>query len=363
MSKTIKTRIQNKHDIPENWARATFIPLPGELIIYDDHYFDASGNKIVVADAIKYKIGDGVTAINDLPFVVKEDTTGDVKLSDQFTITKDFGYYTLDGAASKKVGTAGQSLHQFLQGAFAAEDKTIFSTSPSCSISMSGGSAEIGSTITPSASWSTNAGSYKWGTYANGTADYSKKGTGITYDTGKITIDKTSFVITGETKVTASSTAVRSAVTNYPCSNLGSDLTSDLAEEYKSTKFLTPTKTATFTCYRCGFYGTLESKSEAISSTLVRSLSNKTTAAPAAGNSWTLDIPAGAIRVIFAYPATLRDVSSVVDAATKYDVKTSFTKHTIDVCGADGKNAVSYKVYVSDFANANTDANTYTIII
>ena len=71
MSKTIKTRIQNKHDIPENWAKATFIPLPGELIIYDDHYFNAEGTKVVVADCVKYKIGDGVTTINELPFVEK----------------------------------------------------------------------------------------------------------------------------------------------------------------------------------------------------------------------------------------------------------------------------------------------------
>lgn len=71
MSKTIKTRIQNKHDIPSNWEKATFIPLPGELIIYDDHYFDIEGNKVVVADAIKYKIGDGKTPINELPFVEK----------------------------------------------------------------------------------------------------------------------------------------------------------------------------------------------------------------------------------------------------------------------------------------------------
>ena len=73
MSKTIKTRIQNKHDIPANWEKASFVPLAGELIIYDDHYFDEEGNKIVVADTIKYKFGDGVTAIDDLPFVVDYD--------------------------------------------------------------------------------------------------------------------------------------------------------------------------------------------------------------------------------------------------------------------------------------------------
>jgi hypothetical protein len=71
LSKTIHTRIQNKHDIQANWERATFVPLAGELIIYDDHYFDAEGNKVVVADCIRYKIGDGITPINELPFADK----------------------------------------------------------------------------------------------------------------------------------------------------------------------------------------------------------------------------------------------------------------------------------------------------
>lgn len=378
MVKTVKTRVQNKHDLEVNWNNATFVPFAGELIVYDIEV-DAEGNALTkLVDGVqktvhelvgrdspytyeRFKIGDGVTQIQKLPFATSMDN--DIRLSEQFTITQDFGYYKLDGAASKKVGSVGQSLHQFLQGAFAAEDTTIFATSPSCGISMSGGSAEIGSTITPSASWSTGAGTYKWGTYSNGAANYSNKTTGITYSTGAITIDKSSFVISGSTTVTASGDAVRSAVTNYPCSNLGSDLTEDLAAEYKEEKTLSKTKTATFTCYRCGFYGTLETKAGDIDSDLVRSLGTKTTSAPAAGNSWTLSIPTGAIRVVFAYPATLRDVTSVVDAATKYDVKTSFTKYTVDVEGADGYTAASYKVYVSDFANANTEANTYTITI
>jgi hypothetical protein len=67
--KTVKTRVQNKHDIPANWEKAiNFIPLAGELIIYDDHYFDDNGTKVVVADTVKYKVGDGITLINDLPF-------------------------------------------------------------------------------------------------------------------------------------------------------------------------------------------------------------------------------------------------------------------------------------------------------
>lgn len=53
-------RIVNKHDIEENWLKATgFTPKQGELIVYDidDNY---SYERI--------KIGDGVQNVNDLPF-------------------------------------------------------------------------------------------------------------------------------------------------------------------------------------------------------------------------------------------------------------------------------------------------------
>lgn len=54
----VNTRIKHKHDIEANWMKAkNFIPLPGELIVYD---YD-TGRKI--------KIGDGVTNVNLLPFV------------------------------------------------------------------------------------------------------------------------------------------------------------------------------------------------------------------------------------------------------------------------------------------------------
>lgn len=54
-NKTYQGRIVQKHDSSTNWAKATnFIPLKGEIIIYDDL------NKI--------KIGDGTTKVNDLNF-------------------------------------------------------------------------------------------------------------------------------------------------------------------------------------------------------------------------------------------------------------------------------------------------------
>lgn len=60
-TKKLKTRIQNKHDTEANWAKATtFRPLAGELIIYDE---DSNNAKP------RFKVGDGITTVNNLPFV------------------------------------------------------------------------------------------------------------------------------------------------------------------------------------------------------------------------------------------------------------------------------------------------------
>lgn len=59
-TKTINTRIQTKIDTEANWAKAAnFKPLKGEVIIYDK---DASHTEY------RYKIGDGKTLVNALPF-------------------------------------------------------------------------------------------------------------------------------------------------------------------------------------------------------------------------------------------------------------------------------------------------------
>lgn len=64
--KTLNSRIIHKHDIEENWLKATnFIPKQGELIIYDkDSNYDYE----------RAKIGDGQTNVNNLPFIVDTST-------------------------------------------------------------------------------------------------------------------------------------------------------------------------------------------------------------------------------------------------------------------------------------------------
>lgn len=59
--KMANIRIQNKSDKQVNWEKAiNFVPLKGEIIIYekDENY---------LYDRIK--LGNGITKVNDLPFI------------------------------------------------------------------------------------------------------------------------------------------------------------------------------------------------------------------------------------------------------------------------------------------------------
>lgn len=58
---TLRTRLVNKHDIEANWLKAiNFTPLQGELIVYDaDENYNYE----------RIKMGDGVTNVNELPFI------------------------------------------------------------------------------------------------------------------------------------------------------------------------------------------------------------------------------------------------------------------------------------------------------
>lgn len=90
----VKGRVQNKHGTEADWLAAAqaanpFIPLNGELIIYDPDSIHSEK---------RFKFGDGVTNVNDLPF---------------------FGDYIMDkllGKANLFMGTQEQ-----FDAAFAAE--------------------------------------------------------------------------------------------------------------------------------------------------------------------------------------------------------------------------------------------------
>ena len=59
--KVLNSRIIHKHDIEANWLKATnFVPKVGEIIVYDpDGKYNYS----------RIKTGDGISNINNLPFI------------------------------------------------------------------------------------------------------------------------------------------------------------------------------------------------------------------------------------------------------------------------------------------------------
>lgn len=111
------------------------------------------------------------------------------------------------------------------------------------------------------------------------------------------------------------------------------------------------------------FYAADTQTTAAQTSATVRALANSQLN-PSNGTTFTIDIAAGSTRVTFAYPATLRDVSSV-----KYvqlgngEVKETFDLETVQVEGANGFTAINYKVYTYMPAIPYGSAATYTVTI
>ena len=82
-SKEFQGRIVHKHDIEANWLKAVnFIPMQGELIIYDVEIDtdELPDNRTEPYDYERFKIGDGIKTVSNLPFIL------DTKTSVQFNI-------------------------------------------------------------------------------------------------------------------------------------------------------------------------------------------------------------------------------------------------------------------------------------
>lgn len=298
-------------------------------------------------------------------------TTEDVAISQPITMTVDVGNLK----AGTELITSGEptegqmlitDMQDLLQKMF-SEDINPTITQPSASITLTGaGAKEVGTQFTPSYSVGFNPGSYVIHYGDNKTKTQATEVTATSYsvtdtNSGSSTTQTgsfTAFTVEDNTNYRVNVTVQHSAGV-VPETFLGST--------YPDGQIKAGSKTAqssAVTGFRKGFYGTLTDKSGAINSALVRSLPQSTTSAPANGNTWSLSVPVGALRVMFAYPATLRDVTSVKDVnGLNAEIKSGFAMSTVNVEGLNGYSAISYKVYVMDYAEPNDTANTYTVQI
>ena len=255
------------------------------------------------------------------------------------------------------IAAAGKNLKQVFDTIFVKE-KNPSITQPSVSVSLAGaGAKEVGTKVTPSYTATFNAGKYEFGpatgcsitswsvTDSNGSEAQS---TAIS-NFAEITVeDDTNY------KVIATGNYSEGAI---PKTNVGND--------YPSGKIVAGSESATssaITGYRNSFYGTLSEKGE-LTSDIIRSL-GKSNKALTNGSTFGITIPVGAMRVVFAYPETLRDVSSVKDVnGLNAEISGAFTKSTLSVEGLNNFQGINYKVYVTDFAEAVATANTYKVTI
>lgn len=275
------------------------------------------------------------------------------------------GNYTQVGNLTKEqtktatFATKGKSVAEALTEIFSKRLQPTITSNPAVTLTFGQAKAyEVGTTVSPTYSASLSAGSYTYGpaTGITATSWEISDTAGNTADTASgsfadvVVTDNTNYKITAKANYGAGAVAV---------DNLGATSSPEIKIAAGSA-----TKTSgAITGYRNTFYGTVTEKAE-VTSTIIRSLSGKSNKALANGNSFTINIPVGAVRVIFAYPATLQDVSSVKDVnGLNAEIKSAFTKTTLTVAGAGADAGIEYKVYKTDFAEAVTKANSYIVTI
>lgn len=407
--KVLKTVIQVRRDTAANWElnKAT-VPAAGEPCFETDTGVLKMGDGVTAYeslpaigagaassathyegvregeetdDAVIERVLDGASPNKDDIFVIKTLISGEnysykayvyngtawaamdgnynaesVYFDEDLVTTSAIGNITLTNGQAT-IPSTGKNLKEVFNAIF-VQEKNPTITQPSVNLTFAQAKAyEVGTSVTPEYSASLNAGSYQYGpaTGVTATAWEITDTAGHSATTASGSFD--AVVVADDTNytITAKATHTEGAV---PKTNVGND--------YAAGKIASGTKTKTssaITGYRNSFYGTVEAK-ETVTTAIIRGLSGKSGKALANGATFNVSIPVGALRVIIAYPSTLRDVTSIQDVnGMSAEIKPSFAKSTVQVEGANGATAIDYKVYTLDYANANDAANTYKVTI
>lgn len=284
-----------------------------------------------------------------------------VYLADDITMAGNYtqvGNLTKTQTGTSTFSTKGKSVAEAFTEIFSKRLQPTITAQPAVSLTFSQAKAyEVGTVVTPTYSASLSAGSYTYGPATGITAQTwevtNTAGGSATTATG--TFDDVTVVDGISYTITAKATYNEGAVAN---DNLGSPSSPVIKIAAGSAS-----KTSSaITGYRNTFYGTTTDKT-ALDSDTIRTLT-KSGKALANGDKFTITIPVGAVRVVFAYPATLRDVTSVTDTnGLGAEVKSAFTMQKMVVKGAGSDAGIEYKVYTTEFAGPVETANTYNVTI
>lgn len=210
-------------------------------------------------------------------------------------------------------------------------------TAPSISLTVAGkaaGSYEAGTSCNPSLTSTFSAGD------AGAITEHkiSKNGSAVASGTASTLTHSETFVLGDETVTFVSACT-------YEAGAIKND---NFGDPYPSTAIQAGTVTSSsksYTGFRKYFYGADNTTEAPTTSAEIRALTGSSSAA-SNGKTFTLSVTAGQRRAMFAYPASLRDVSSVKYVEMGNDEsKAFFTQSLVDVEGADGYTTMSYKVY------------------
>lgn len=301
--------------------------------------------------ALWYKPGTGGTS--------ETPTADEVLFTKDLVLTEQFGRYVpVDGKVT--VPAENISVQAVVLDAF-SQDKNPTITQPSVSVSSPTARAyEVGTSVTPAYNGSLNPGAY----------EYKPKPTGVVAQSWSAVNNVTSEQIAAQSGTFAAYIVPDGA--NYRitlnCTYSDGEIPfTALDQEYPAGQIKGGTKSATtgaITGYRNSFYGTTTDKAATTDSAVIRGLAQKSNRAYTNGSTFSVTIPVGALRVIIAYPAILRDVTSIKDVnGLNADITTAFTQATVEVEGAASYLSIPYKVYTLDFATPNDTKNTYNVTI
>lgn len=247
----------------------------------------------------------------------------------------------------------------------ALEDTDVISAYPSISLETNIKSYEVGTTIIPNYKLTFVDGKYEYGTESE------TESAGCSPETwyAEFGIEPSKSEPEGEFEsvhISDSTSILFFANCNYSAGDIPN---SDLGRPIEKSRIpagKTDPKRATLSGYRQAFAGGMNSKLseiELLTSTSIRDLSGK------GGNtkSFNIKINADCLRVVIAFPSTWGALTSVLDSNdSNKNICTSFGEaKTASVFGATkNEDAMDYKVYYMDFANAyGGNGNTYKVTI
>ena len=334
--KELHTRLITRNDTEANWIKNDPVLMPGEIAIsisekLADGSYSMPKFKVGISDgtvegfpAVKWSeieycldTAELIERINNI-----QPTAENTVFNTDMTVTYKFGKYTPDSTGSITVPTSGKTVYEALLDAFAeAKDPSV--DYPSVSISVSGGSGEVGTTFTrPTATLTIDdVGSYTYGSKDGSDNKYDAADTGVHFAVGDVTlkrgdnntISNDATMIKGSTlklqadsgettygdsdiKYTFTATASYTASDRVPVNNLGTKKPNLQIADGSAT---VTSKTATFSGIRKCFYGyksTTDALANptAITSAQVRALGNIKDSIPS-----TFNVPVGTKQVYF----------------------------------------------------------------